>query len=126
MNSNPVGWFEIYVQDIDRAKHFYESVFQFKLERLNSPAGSEIELWAFPMVKGGSGAPGALVKMEGGPSGGNCVLVYFMCADCAIEAARAVAAGGQIVREKMSIGQYGFISLITDSEGNMVGLHSMQ
>ena len=27
MNSNPVGWFEIYVQDMNRAKAFYESVF---------------------------------------------------------------------------------------------------
>ncbi|SDY54270.1 hypothetical protein [Nitrosomonas sp. Nm33] len=64
--------------------------------------------------------------MEGGPSGGNGVLVYFMCADCAVEAARAVVSGGQIVREKMSIGQYGFITLIADTEGNMIGLHSMQ
>ena len=78
------------------------------------------------MIKDHMGAPGALVKMENGPSGGNCVLVYFMCTDCAIEAARAVSYGGQIVREKMSIGQYGFIALIRDSEGNMIGLHSMQ
>ena len=76
MNSNPVGWFEIYVQDMDRAKRFYESVFQVKLERLNSPAEMTIELWSFPMVKDQMGASGALVKMEDGPSGGNCVLVY--------------------------------------------------
>ncbi|MGZ3749502.1 MAG: VOC family protein, partial [Pseudobdellovibrionaceae bacterium] len=31
MKNNPVGWFEIYVQDLDRAKKFYESVFQLKL-----------------------------------------------------------------------------------------------
>jgi predicted enzyme related to lactoylglutathione lyase len=126
MNNNPVGWFEIYVKDIDRAKRFYQSVFEVKLERLNSPPGAEIELWAFPMAKDGRGASGALVKMKDGPSDGNCVLVYFMCADCAVEAARAVASGGQIVREKMSIGQYGFIALIADTEGNMIGLHSMQ
>ncbi|SDY68535.1 VOC family protein [Nitrosomonas sp. Nm33] len=86
----------------------------------------EIELWAFPMVKDARGASGALVKMKDGPSGGNCVLVYFMCTDCAVEATRAAASGGQIVREKMSIGQYGFISLVVDTEGNMIGLHSMQ
>src|SRR5687768_7683640 len=103
MNSNPVGWFEIYVEDMDRAKRFYESVFQVKLERLNSPAEMTIELWSFPMVKDQMGASGALVKMEAGPSGGNCVLVYFTCADCAVEAARAASSGGQIVREKMPI-----------------------
>lgn len=126
MNHNPVGWFEIYVQEINRAKRFYEAVFQIKLERLDSPADMPIELWAFPMLKDQMGASGALVKMENGPSGGNSVLVYFMCADCAVEAARAASAGGQIVREKISIGQYGFIALIRDTEGNMIGLHSMQ
>ncbi|MDV6344597.1 VOC family protein [Nitrosomonas sp. Is37] len=88
MNNNPVGWFEIYVQDIERAKRFYEAVFQVKLEQLDSPPGMEIELWAFPMVKDARGASGALVKMKDGPSGGNCVLVYFMCTDCAVEATR--------------------------------------
>ena len=73
MNHNPVGWFEIYVQDMDRAKRFYESVFQVKLERLNSPAEMKIELWSFPMAKDQMGASGALVKMEDGPSGGNAV-----------------------------------------------------
>ncbi len=83
-------------------------------------------LWRLPMIQDQMGASGTLVKMENGPSGGNCVLVYFICADCAIEAARAVSCGGEIVREKMSIGQYGFIALIRDTEGNMIGLHSMQ
>jgi predicted enzyme related to lactoylglutathione lyase len=36
------------------------------------------------------------------------------------------AAGGRVERAKMSIGEYGFISLVVDSEGNMIGLHSMQ
>ena len=126
MNINPVGWFEIYVQDMDRAKRFYEAVFQVKLERLNSPAEMQIELWSFPMVKDQMGASGALVKMQNGSSGGNGVLVYFTCADCAVEAARAAPSGGKIIREKMSIGEYGFITLIADTEGNMIGLHSMR
>jgi predicted enzyme related to lactoylglutathione lyase len=123
MTNNPVGWFEIYVQDMGRAKRFYESVFQLKLEKLDSP---EVEMWSFPMTMDRYGAPGSLVKMEGFPSGGNSTLVYFSCKDCAIEAGRVVASGGRIQREKMSIGQYGFIALVFDTEGNMFGLHSMQ
>lgn len=123
---NPVGWFEIYVQDMDRARYFYESVFQVKLERLNALAKMEIELWSFPMKSDQSGTSGALVKMENGPGGGNGVLVYFTCMDCAVEANRATAMGGYLVREKMSIGKYGFIALVRDTEGNMIGLHSMQ
>lgn len=123
MQNNPVIWFEIYVQDMDRAKLFYESVFQVKLERLNTP---DLEIWAFPMERDKIGASGALVKMEGVPSGGNSTLIYFHSPDCSAEAARVVKSGGRIQREKMSIGQYGFIALAYDTEGNMFGLHSME
>lgn len=123
MANNPVGWFEIYVQDMARAKRFYESVFQVNLEKLDSP---EIEMWSFPMDMERYGAAGALARMEGMPSGGNSTLVYFSCEDCAVEAKRITAAHGRVFKEKMSIGQYGFIALATDTEGNMFGLHSMK
>jgi uncharacterized protein len=123
MKSNPVGWFEIYVQDLDRAKKFYESVFQLKLEKLNSPG---MEIWSFPMDLNRWGAGGALVKMDGVPSGGNSTLVYFSCDDCSIEESRVEKFGGRIHRNKTSIGEYGFISLVLDTEGNMFGLHSLQ
>jgi predicted enzyme related to lactoylglutathione lyase len=53
-------------------------------------------------------------------------IVYFECEDSAVEGARVAGAGGRIHREKMSIGQYGFIVLAVDTEGNMIGLHSMK
>jgi predicted enzyme related to lactoylglutathione lyase len=120
---NPVGWFEIYVQDMARAKAFYEATFETKLEVLPSP---EIQMLAFPMKPELPGAPGALVRYEGKGSGDGGTLVYFSCADCATEAARAVRNGGKVFKEKFSIGQYGFIALIFDTEGNMIGLHSLQ
>lgn len=123
MQNNPVGWFEIYVQDMPRAKAFYESVLGVRLERLEVPG---MELMSFPMQQNGYGATGALVRMEGCPSGGNSTLVYFSCEDCAVEAGRAKASGGQVFKDKFSIGQYGFIALVTDTEGNMIGLHSMK
>jgi predicted enzyme related to lactoylglutathione lyase len=123
MNNNPVNWFEIYVQDMARAKRFYEAVFQTKLDRLENP---EIEMWGFPMDMERYGASGSLVHMEGMPSGGNSIIVYFRCTDCAVEAGRIVEAGGRIFKDKMSIGQYGFIALAYDTEGNMIGLHSIQ
>jgi predicted enzyme related to lactoylglutathione lyase len=123
MECNPVGWFEIYVQDMARAKKFYETVFGAKLDRLPTP---DLEMWGFPMALDRMGAAGALVKMPGFPSGGNSVLVYFSCADCAAEAERVREAGGRIQKEKTSIGEYGFIALAIDTEGNMIGLHSRQ
>lgn len=123
MKTNPVGWFEIYVQDIDRARAFYESVFQLKLQKLG---GLELEMWAFPSAPDRWGAGGTLVKYAGVPSGGNSVMVYFSCEDCAVEEARVAKSGGRIQRKKTPIGEYGFISLAVDTEGNMFGLHSMR
>lgn len=125
MKTNSVGWFEIYVNDMQRAKSFYENVFQNKLEKLSSPA-DHIEMWTFPGSMESYGANGALVKMEGFPAGKNSVLVYFSCENCELEESRVAKSGGRIEKSKFSIGQYGFISLVQDSEGNMIGLHSMQ
>ena len=127
MNFNPVVWFEIYVQDMPRARAFYEQVLDKRLESLLAPEGdaSGLEMMAFPMEMDNGGAGGALVKMEGVPSGGMGTVVYFGCVDCAVEAGRVVAAGGSLFKEKFSIGQYGFCALAHDTEGNMFGLHSM-
>jgi predicted enzyme related to lactoylglutathione lyase len=120
---NPIVWFEIYVQDMPRARKFYEAVFQIKLQKL--PV-DEPEMWSFPSNMERSGASGTLVKAQGIASGGNSTLIYFGCQDCAVEEARVAKAGGSVKRKKMSIGQYGFVSLVFDTEGNMVGLHSMK
>jgi len=123
MKTNPVGWFEIYVQDMSRAKAFYETVFDGKLEKL--PA-TDLDMWTFPMDMTASGATGALIHMPGCSSGGGGTLVYFSCEDCAVEEARVTAAGGTVFKTKFAIGEYGFIALVTDPEGNMIGLHSMK
>lgn len=127
MKTNPVVWFEIYVDDMQRARTFYEAVLQVKLENLTVPEEAGLaEMWAFPSSMENTGASGALTKMDGFTAGKNSTLVYFACEDCATEAARVADAGGAVVQEKMPIGEHGFIALITDTEGNMMGLHSMQ
>lgn len=123
---NPIGWFEIYVDDLSRAKQFYESVFNIQLTELTPPADdNSLQMWAFPSDMQAYGASGALVKMPGLSAGGNSTLIYFSCDDCANEASRLVESGGKIHEAKTTIGEYGFIVLAFDSEGNMIGLHSM-
>jgi uncharacterized protein len=118
---NAVCWFEIYVQDMNRAKKFYEAVFETNLEKLETP---DMEMWGFNMNDQNYGSGGALVKMDGCPSGGGGTLVYFSCSDCGITAEKVTANGGKIFKPKFSIGQYGFIAMVHDTEGNMIGLHS--
>lgn len=124
--SNPVNWFEIYVQDMVRAKKFYEAVLGIELKPLPGAPDDQLSMLAFPQNFETYGAGGALVHAPGMPSGGNSTLVYFACEDCSTEAARVNDAGGQLERDKMSIGEHGFVAHAKDPDGNMFGLHSQQ
>lgn len=121
---NAVRWFEIYVQDMDRAKAFYEQVFNRTFLQLSLGGPDQPEMWAFSGHPEGVGAPGALVRMTGFDSGGNSVIVYFSSSDCSLEHARAIAAGGQSIKPKTAIPPFGFIALIRDPDGNRIGIHS--
>jgi predicted enzyme related to lactoylglutathione lyase len=130
MIRNPVVHFEIYVRDMPRARAFYEAVFSTRLAPMPNPTpGVAMEMWAFPMDResgmDGYGSGGMLVKMDGFEPGAGGTLVYFGCEDCAVQAARAAAHGGSVVQAKMAIGEHGFCALVHDTEGNLVGLHSM-
>jgi uncharacterized protein len=120
-NSNPVGWFDIHVTNIERAKNFYETVFNIQLFDLPMEWGKQS---LFPFSHESPNISGALVeKTDMIPSGNNTV-VYFETEDCTAEEKRIEAAGGKIVRPKMAIGEFGFVSIFIDTEGNTIGLHS--
>ena len=127
-NGNPVGWFEIYVDDMERATKFYEGVFQVKTDPLENAdkMAPGLEMQMFPGEMEKYGAAGAICKMDGVKAGGNSTMVYFSCDDCAVEAARISEFGGKLMQEKFSIGEHGYIAIASDTEGNMIGLHSMQ
>ena len=123
MLHNPVVWFEIYVQDMPRAKAFYETVLGIELHALEAPM-PDLEMFAFPHQQNLGGATGELVKMEGVLPGMGGTLIYFSCEDCGVEAQLAASNGGSIFRDKFSIGPYGHIALVIDTEGNMIGLYT--
>jgi predicted enzyme related to lactoylglutathione lyase len=120
---NPIRWFEIYVNDMPRARKFYQDVFLYELTRLGD--SNDPELWSFPSKDGQYGCGGALVKMEGFAAGSNSTIIYFASDDCETEQKRVEAAGGKVFKAKFSIGPYGYICLCLDTEGNMFGIHSM-
>jgi uncharacterized protein len=119
---NPVTWFEIYVEDLERAKRFYEALFGVQLTREQTPP--DFQAYRFPGGMPGFGAMGGLMKHPMRKPSAQGTLVYFHVDDCALIAERAPALGGCIYRSKWSIGPEGFIALIGDSEGNAIGLHS--
>ena len=126
MKHNAIGWFDIYVSDMDRATNFYQEVFKQTLEVMQDPTDSTVQMKSFPTDMGVYGAGGALVQREGSQPGVGGTTIYFGVKDCAVEQSRVVAAGGQVTRPKMSIGEFGWIALCMDTEGNMFGLSSME
>lgn len=123
-------WFEIYVDDMDRATKFYETVFETTLTNMAIPGGADedIKMMSFPSTNETVhyGADGALVKMKGMKAGGSGTVIYLGTEDCSVEGARVEAAGGKIVQPKTNIGEYGFVVLAVDTEGNTFGIHSMK
>ncbi len=122
---NAVGWFDIYVNEMDRAVAFYETVLGNKLEEIVDPTG-ETQMMSFPADMSSYGAGGALTKSAHASPGIGGTILYFSVADCAEQQARVTEAGGTIVRPKFSIGEFGWITLCMDTEGNMIGFNSMR
>ena len=122
---NPFTWVEIYVNDMERAQKFYESVFQIQMIPMQTPGDmGDLEMISFPWAEGEGNISGALCKTKEMKPGTGGTLVYFTCDDCSIESARVEAAGGQVLQNKFPIGPHGYCSIIMDTEGNTIGLHS--
>jgi uncharacterized protein len=120
-NSNPVGWFDINVSNLERAKKFYETVFNLQLFDAPTEWGKQS---FFPFNHEIQNISGALVEKADFSASSNNTVVYFETEDCTTEEKRIEQAGGKVMQPKMNIGEFGFISIFIDSEGNTVGLHS--
>lgn len=123
--SNIVGWFDIYVNDMNRAVKFYEIILKQKLESISDPT-SETQMMSFNSDITVYGASGALVKTEFAHPGIGGTLVYFSVEDCKKHESLVEAAHGKVIRPKFSIGKFGYVTLCEDTEGNLFGLSSMK
>ena len=125
---NTINWFEIYTSDFQRAKKFYTEVFQCELTDIavNNEKHSQMQYATFPGERNNGGASGALVKLDVAEPGVGGTMIYFASEEIDPELSRAEAAGGKVIRPKQDIGDLGFIALIQDTEGNMIGLRSMK
>ena len=119
--SHPIHWFEIFVRDIDRAARFYETVLGIQLKR-TTEGDRPMAMFASAVEEG---VGGALVQQKGREPSETGALVYLDAngkLDASLE--RVSKAGGEVVMPKTDIGPPGFIALLRDSEGNVVGLHA--
>jgi len=122
---NPFTWVEIYVEDMHRAQKFYENVLKIEMIPMENPVEmNDLIMVSFPWAENSENISGALCKTDYMKPGNNGTIVYFACDDCAIELSRVEKAGGKLIQDKFSIGDYGFCGLALDTEGNTIGFHS--
>ena len=124
---NMVGWFEIPVENMERAIKFYETIFDIKLSLMKMGL---MEMAMFPTIDKLPGAQGTLVynKEHYKPSTDG-TLIYFtsQAADLSVELSRVEKAGGKVLQEKKQISHdYGYMGLFIDSEGNRLAIHSKE
>jgi predicted enzyme related to lactoylglutathione lyase len=125
MEHNMIGWFEIPVNDMNRAKAFYDTMFNINIKVQDF--GGVLMGW-FPFTEGKLGASGSLIKHEAyQPSDSQGVLIYFSSRDVSNELGRVEAAGGKVMQPKTQISpDIGYMALFIDTEGNRMALHSKQ
>ena len=118
-----VGWFEIPTTNIERAKAFYDKVFNVAVQ-IQDFGG--VQMGWFPFVEGKLGTSGSLIQHEAyEPSDSKGVLIYFSSVDVNIEMGRVEEAGGKMIQPKTQISpDIGFMGIFIDSEGNRIALHS--
>lgn len=115
-------WFDIPVADLDRAKKFYSSVFGVGFMDLDH---NKSRVAMFPYEQGM--VSGTLVETpDYNPSNEGATIYLNGGKDLNIVLAKVEKAGGEILKEKTNIKEYGYIGYFKDTEGNKVGLHSME
>jgi len=120
MSANTLCWTDIPVVNLDRAIKFYSAVLGEKVKKESMP---EFEFGLLPHFK--SNASGCLVKMKGNKPSKTGPLIYLAVGKKHDQAEKAAAKnGGKVLQPKHPIGPYGFRSVILDSEGNRIALHS--
>ena len=122
---NVLNWFEVSVKDIKRAKKFYETIFDIKMESQNMMG---MEMAFFPWEQGGGKLSGGLVQSQMHKPSADGVKVYFNGnPDLSKALAKVEKAGGKITMPKTKIGDdIGYMAFFIDTEGNTVALHSQK
>ncbi len=125
---NTMYWVEIPAKNFERAKKFYESIFNIEMMSVPMPRG---KYGIFPLEMEAQGAGGAIVEGPGyepsadtekGP-----IIYLDRGEDLEVPLSKIEDAGGKVVLHKTkngANGEFGFIAHFIDSEGNRMGLHS--
>lgn len=122
-----VQHFEIAVDDLGRARKFYETLFGWVTTEIPMPEGQvyiglqtgSVDETKMPKEPGYIGG-GMFQRDPNMPMTGTSVAVTVQDLDMMLE--RVVQAGGSVLMGKTEIGGHGYFAYIKDTEGNVIGL----
>lgn len=119
---NILNWFEISVTDITRARKFYETIFSIKMEEVEMMG---MKMAYFPFEMNGKLSGGLVESPMHKPSTDGVKIYFNGNPDLDVALSKVEAAGGKITMPKGKISdEIGYMAFFTDTEGNVVALHS--
>ncbi len=114
--ANRVIWFDVPVANLSRAMEFYSNVLDISVEEAHGVGVLE---------HSGNDVAGCLYESDDDKPSDSGLLLYFNVSGRLDEATKATEQyGGKILKAKEDIGQHGFRTIVLDSEGNRIALHS--
>ena len=119
--NNLVSYFEIPVNDLERAIKFYEFVFGCTLER-TSIHGNEMAV--FPFFESSPYISGALAKGPSYVPSKQGARIYFQVSNIDETLAKAQSLGSDALFPKSSAGEECWVAEFEDCEGNCIALYS--
>jgi len=122
---NTINWFEISVQNLNRAKTFYESIFDIKMNTSNEMG---MEMAFFPMEMGNGKISGCLCQSQSHKPSADGVKLYLNAnPDLSVVLSKVAEYGGKVIMTKTKItDELGYMAFLVDTEGNSIALHSQK
>ncbi len=122
--TNAINWFEIPVNDIERATEFYSNIFGIEMNVMEMPE-MNLKMAMFPYEPGSGKLSGGLAQSPMHAVSEEGTVVYLNAnPDLNTVLEKIEGAGGSILMAKTSIGENGHMAFFTDTEGNKMALHS--
>ena len=118
--ANPFVHIELHTGDLAKAKAFYSSLFDWKLQDMPMPDGS-----SYTMINVGEGTGGGMMSTPA-PGVPPHWLAYVGVDDVAAATEKARALGAAVVQDVMEVGGYGWLSILTDPTGATFALWQAQ
>ena len=116
---NRVVWFDIPVNDLERASAFYRAVMGVSVTKVDSGG------FQFSVIEHDEGNGGCLVPHSGPIVSDGGILMYMNVNGRIRDAVGQVEKlGGKVLEATHGIGPHGFRAIVLDSEGNRIALHS--